>query len=86
MGGLKQQTVNLPLSYCSAAALRKLRQKKGMNQSEFWGQIGVTQSGGSRYENGRHVPPIVAMAVELAHGPKATAEHLLVVLRREQAV
>ena len=28
---------------------REIRKKLGMNQQEFWGQIGVTQSGGSRY-------------------------------------
>lgn len=83
MSGTKKEPSRLPLAYRSAAALRNLRQKRGMNQSEFWGQVGVTQSGGSRYENGRNVPPIVAMAVELAHGPKASAERLLVVLRRE---
>jgi hypothetical protein len=32
---------------------RELRKKLGVNQMEFWSQIGVTQSGGSRYESGR---------------------------------
>ena len=35
---------------------RKLRNRLGLNQSEFWGRIEVTQSGGSRYENGRPMP------------------------------
>jgi transcriptional regulator with XRE-family HTH domain len=35
---------------------RKLRRSLGLNQSEFWGRVGVTQSGGSRYENGRRIP------------------------------
>ena len=35
---------------------RKLRVRLGLNQSEFWGRIEVTQSGGSRYENGRPMP------------------------------
>jgi len=30
----------------------KLRKRLGLNQAEFWGRIEVTQSGGSRYENG----------------------------------
>jgi transcriptional regulator with XRE-family HTH domain len=38
---------------------RALRNSLGLNQSEFWGRIGVTQSGGSRYENGRRLPPPV---------------------------
>jgi DNA-binding transcriptional regulator YiaG len=35
---------------------RMLRNSLGLNQSEFWGRLGVTQSGGSRYENGRRMP------------------------------
>ena len=35
---------------------RKLREALGLNQSEFWGRIEITQSGGSRYENGRSMP------------------------------
>ena len=34
----------------------KLRTKLGLNQSEFWKTLGVTQSGGSRYESGRTMP------------------------------
>jgi len=34
----------------------KLRKGLGLNQSEFWGRLAVTQSGGSRYENGRRMP------------------------------
>jgi len=33
-----------------------IRRKLSLNQSEFWGKIGVTQSGGSRYESGRNMP------------------------------
>ena len=29
---------------------REIRRRLGMNQEQFWTQIGVTQSGGSRYE------------------------------------
>jgi DNA-binding transcriptional regulator YiaG len=35
---------------------RKLREKLRLNQSDFWARIQVTQSGGSRYENGRAMP------------------------------
>ena len=37
----------------------KLRKKLGLSQTEFWSRIEVTQSGGSRYENGRLMPPPV---------------------------
>jgi transcriptional regulator with XRE-family HTH domain len=39
--------------------VRKLRKSLGLNQVEFWGRIEVTQSGGSRYENGRPLPRTV---------------------------
>ena len=35
---------------------RKLRERLRLNQAEFWRRIEVTQSGGSRYENGRRMP------------------------------
>ena len=34
----------------------KLRKNLGLSQAEFWSRIEVTQSGGSRYENGRTMP------------------------------
>jgi DNA-binding transcriptional regulator YiaG len=81
----KHQSINLPLSYRDGAAVRALRLKLGMSQAEFWGQIGVTQSGGSRYENGRSMPSTVAMAIEFAYAPKPAAERLLMALRWDQA-
>ena len=38
------------------AAALTLRNKLGINQSEFWSRVGVTQSGGCRYEQGRPMP------------------------------
>ena len=38
-----------------------------MNQDEFWTQIGVTQSGGSRYESGRDMPKPVRELLRLVH-------------------
>lgn len=32
--------------------IRDIRKKLGLNQSNFWSAVGVTQSGGSRYESG----------------------------------
>ncbi len=39
------------------ALIVKTRKDLNMNQAEFWAEIGVTQSGGSRYESGRKMPP-----------------------------
>lgn len=35
---------------------REIRDEIGMNQKQFWSALGVTQSGGSRYESGRNMP------------------------------
>lgn len=44
------------LLFQTGREVRDLRQKLGLNQSEFWRHIAVTQSGGSRYESGRDMP------------------------------
>ena len=46
---------------------RAIRQRLGMNQQDFWGQIGVTQSGGSRYESGREMPKPVQELLRVVH-------------------
>lgn len=46
---------------------RDIRQKLGLNQQDFWGRIGVTQSGGSRYESGRSMPKPVQQLLRLVH-------------------
>lgn len=50
---------------------REIRRKLGMNQLQFWSLIGVTQSGGSRYESGRNMPKPVRELLRLVH-----VEHL----------
>ena len=46
---------------------REIRQRLGLNQDEFWTKIGVTQSGGSRYESGREMPKPVRELLRLVH-------------------
>lgn len=46
---------------------RDIRKQLGMNQHDFWSQIGVTQSGGSRYESGRNMPKPVAELLRVVH-------------------
>ncbi len=46
---------------------RDIRRRLGLNQQEFWGMIGVTQSGGSRYESGRSMPKPVQQLLRLVH-------------------
>lgn len=46
---------------------REIRKKLGLNQQEFWTKIGVTQSGGSRYESGRNMPKPVRELLRLVY-------------------
>ncbi len=46
---------------------REIRRQLGLNQQEFWTRIGVTKSGGSRYESGRSMPKPVRELLRLVH-------------------
>lgn len=46
---------------------REIRRSLGLNQQEFWARVGVTQSGGSRYESGRIMPKPVKELLRLVH-------------------
>lgn len=47
--------------------LSEIRRKLRLSQYDFWNKVGVTQSGGSRYENGRNMPKSVRELVRLVH-------------------
>ena len=46
---------------------RDIRRRLQLNQQEFWSRVGVTQSGGSRYEGGRTIPKPVRELLRLVH-------------------
>ncbi len=52
------------------SGLLALRKRLGLNQVEFWTRVKVTQSGGSRYESGRDMPPAVAELVDIVYRGK----------------
>lgn len=58
----------------------KLRAELNMNQTEFWSRVGVTQSGGSRYESGRRPGRPVQMLLTLAYGTKRERKAVLKLL------
>lgn len=67
----------------SGKEAKLLRSKLGMNQSEFWSRISVTQSGGSRYESGRGLPKPVQVLLHLAYAPEKQALALMKYLRQD---
>ncbi len=58
------------------AKLKEYRQSLALNQLSFWSRIGVTQSGGSRYESGRSVPTPAAILLWLVENGKVTEADL----------
>ena len=63
-----------------------LRGEAGLTQEEFWARVGITQSGGSRYETGaRQLPESISLLLLLAYGSEAEKQSVLHVLRPQQA-
>lgn len=65
-----------------AAKIADKRRKSGLTQSEYWNRFGVTQSGGSRYENGRSIPTPVAALIWLFEAGKVTEKDLAAAIKR----
>ena len=56
--------------------LLALRRSLNLGQSAFWLRLGVTQSGGSRYENGRPLPVAVGMLLDTVYIKGVALERL----------
>jgi DNA-binding transcriptional regulator YiaG len=70
------------LVFSTSAEIKAFRHKHGMNQSAFWGRVGVTQSGGSRYESERNIPRPVQLLLHIAYAPDARSHRLVDDLRK----
>jgi len=62
---------------------RKLREKLGMNQTDFWSRVSVQQSAASRYETGRSIPEPVQTLLIIAYGTDKQAAAALAALRKQ---
>lgn len=56
-----------PLRGMLAVAPKELRLQLGLTQGDFWAPVGVSQSGGSRYESSRSLPPAISALLHLVH-------------------
>jgi transcriptional regulator with XRE-family HTH domain len=56
---------------------REIRIASGLNQQTFWAALGVTQSGGSRYENRRRLPRPLQILLWLYVTKRLTLDELL---------
>lgn len=61
---------------------KELRTQLEINQTDFWTRLGVSQSSGSRFENGRALPAPIQKLIVLAYYPKEESSAVLKALRR----
>ena len=64
---------------------KDIRKSLGLNQLQFWSPLGVTQSGGSRYESGRNIPKPVQKLIVIAYGTPKESEGMINKLRCRKA-
>lgn len=56
---------------------KAIRKDLGLSQQEFWGPLGITQSGSSRYESGRKIPMPTLLLLEAVYGSKRIDVYLV---------
>ncbi len=66
-GQADAKSATAPLRGALSQPPKELRNKLGLTQSEFWSPVGVSQSGGSRYETGRKLPASISTLLHLVH-------------------
>lgn len=62
---MKDVVLKRSLKQMDAEDIRELRKSRRESQSKFWKRFGVTQSRGSRFEQGLELPASVAILVRL---------------------
>jgi DNA-binding transcriptional regulator YiaG len=66
-GMVAPKLATTPLKGALSQPPKELRNKLGLTQGEFWAPVGVSQSGGSRYETGRKLPTSISTLLHLVH-------------------
>lgn len=69
-------------AFDNGSETRKLREKLGMNQTQFWSRVKVQQSASSRYETGRAIPGPVQLLLVMAYGTDKQAAAAVAGLRK----
>jgi transcriptional regulator with XRE-family HTH domain len=62
---MRDSVLKQGLKQMDAEELRELRKSRRESQSTFWKRFGVTQSRGSRFEQGLEIPASVAILLRL---------------------
>ncbi len=66
-GQVEAKSSAVPLKGALSEPPKELRSKMGLTQGGFWAPVGVSQSGGSRYETGRKLPASISTLLHLVH-------------------
>lgn len=66
-GQVDAKSGTAPLKGALSQSPKELRIKLGLTQAAFWSPVGVSQSGGSRYESGRKLPASISTLLHLVH-------------------
>lgn len=69
------------LKFSSPEEIRAFRKRIGLRQDQFWERVGITQSGGSRYESGRNIPESVQILLTVVYGTPAESQRMTDALR-----
>ena len=62
--------------------VKKIRKSAGLTQAQFWERIGITQSGGSRYEMAGYFPEPIGILLTIAYGNLREARRTVDALRK----
>ena len=63
--------------------IKKFRKSQGVNQQAFWKDLGVTQSGGSRFETGRALPRTVNILLNIRLQEPKISREIVTALRQD---
>lgn len=73
------------LIFSACEEIPAYRDKHRMTQSDFWLRVGVSQSCGSRYERGRHIPRPIRQLLHIAYATPKQSTALVEWLRHNGA-
>lgn len=71
------------MKYYAGSEIRQIRRALGLNQHDFWSPLGITQSGGCRYEleRGDTIPKPIQILLNIMLNPPAESTKVVNAIR-----
>lgn len=57
--------------------IKRLREQQKLDQASFWNPVGISQSGGSRYEARGRIPQPVQMLLTIRYGTNSQRSRVM---------